>query len=32
MKAVVNTYLEKNKTYITLNNDLNKNLQELNKN
>lgn len=32
MKAIALTYFEKNKNYITLNNDLNKNLQELNKN
>lgn len=32
MKAIAINYLEKNKNYITLNADLNKNLQELNKN
>ena len=32
MKAIAINYLEKNKNYITLNNDLNKNLQQLNKN
>jgi len=31
MKAITLSYYEKNKNYITLNNDLNKNLQELNK-
>lgn len=32
LKTIALTYYEKNKNYITLNNELNKNLQELNKN